>query len=253
MPTLQSSAAASRISRASSPSPWRACVCVEELEGEPRHLGRVRLVLVHQLREAQHALAPQVGQVVQRSAVAAPPRVEEHALPQRVVGHHELVEAELVHHLLEDDGAGQDDVGPAGVEPRELRAGLRRRRLHDARATRSSSCSIVRVRLLTERGRVPVARMRRHLGQRRDGARRADADLDVEAAHLAGEGRDAWTARAGDRRRRHPGACACRRRTAASAGSRRASASGTTSTSPRRPTSSSVLPPPMSHSRRRRS
>ena len=99
---MQSSAAASRISRASSPSPWRSRGGVEELEGQPGDLGRVRRVLVHQLGQVEDALAAQVGEVVERAAVATLPGVEQHALAQGVVGHDQLVEVELVHDLLED-------------------------------------------------------------------------------------------------------------------------------------------------------
>ena len=158
MPTLHSRAAASRISRASSPSPWRSLGGVEQLEGEPGDLGGVRRVLVHQLGQVEHALAAQVGQVVERAAVAALPGVEQHALAQGEVGHDQLVDPELVHHLLEDHRAGQDDVGPAGVEARAARPGPRPWARPPAPSPARRAASVVRTRLLTDRGRLPVAR-----------------------------------------------------------------------------------------------
>ena len=110
---------------------------------------------------------------------------------------------------------------------------------------------MVSTRLLTDRGRVPVARMRRHLGQRGDRARRADRHLDLEPADLARERGDrgahvppAGVDRAGVR------VLAVEEAAGEADGAELQRARGA-APRPRWPTSSSVLPPPMSHSRRR--
>ena len=159
---------------------------VEELESEARDLGRVRRVLVHQLTEVEDALTPEIGQVVERAAVTAPPRVEQHALAERVVGHDQLGDVELVHHLLEDHGTGEDDVGPAGVEPGELGSGLGvggcDQLLHQGVELLGGEHEVA-----DRAGPCAGGAQRRHLGQVGDRARGADRHLHVVLADLARE------------------------------------------------------------------
>ena len=91
---------------------------VEEVEGEGGDVLGVLAVLVHELGELHDAAAPDVGEVVQRSAVAALPGIEQHTLAQGVVGERHRFETELLEDLLEDQGAGEDDVGTPGVQSR---------------------------------------------------------------------------------------------------------------------------------------
>ena len=124
--------------------------------------------------------------MVERAAVATLPGVEQHALAQGVVGDDQLRDPELVHHLLEDQGAGQDDVGPAGVEAGQLGPGLRggrARQLHHQLVELRGGEDEVAHRPGSAAGGPQGS----HLGQRRDRARRAHRHLHVEAAHLASE------------------------------------------------------------------
>ena len=114
----QSSAAASSTSRLSSPSPWRSAVASNSSSASRATCAECGGSSSISSARSHDARAAQVGQVVQRAAVLATPRVEQHALPQGVVGERELGSVELVHDLLEDQRPGEDDVGPARVEAR---------------------------------------------------------------------------------------------------------------------------------------
>ena len=120
-------------------------------------------------------------------------------------------------------------------------------------ATRSSSCAAVRVRLLTDRGRVPVARIAAISASVAMVPDEPDRHLHVQPRGPP-DANGAIVERTWRRQASTAPGCVCRpskkrrvRRIAPSFSERDAS------TSPRRPTSSSVLPPPMSQSRRRRS
>ena len=91
---------------------------VEEVEGKGGDVLGMLAVLVHELGELHDAAAPDVGEVVQGSAVAALPGVEQHALAQGVVGERHRFETELLEDLLENQGAGEDDVGTPGIQSR---------------------------------------------------------------------------------------------------------------------------------------
>ena len=89
---------------------------VEQLQGQAGDVGRVLGLLVAQLGQVQDAAPRHVAQVVEGAALGALDGVEQHALAQRVVGDLDLVDGEGLEHALEDEGAGEDDVGAVGVE-----------------------------------------------------------------------------------------------------------------------------------------
>ncbi len=54
--------------------------------------------------------------MVERGAVEPRREVEKHPFPERVLADDDLLDAELVDHLLENERTGHDDVGPFGLD-----------------------------------------------------------------------------------------------------------------------------------------
>ena len=241
-----SRAAYSSSSRSSGPRRCRprGARRVEQLEGEPGDLARVRLVERGGARELQHAPLAHAGAVLELVLAGAGEVVEQQALAQAaLVERDDRLDAEVLHERLEDRGAGDDDVRPRRREPRHgapLVGG------HPAEALRHRAQVLARERLVAARHAV-VQSPRRHRGEVHDRARGAvggrlrPADVPQRVlrreAHVVLEGL-VGRARTGRRRRAadppSPGGWRRARST------RRASAPAPS------PTATSVLPPPMS-------
>ena len=94
-------------------------------------MGRVRRVVVAAVGELADAAPRHVAQVVE--ATPASERrgrdplhgVHEHAVAQRGLAEGEPLDAERRRHRLEDQGAGDDDVGPRRLEARHPGSGRR--------------------------------------------------------------------------------------------------------------------------------
>ena len=248
---MASRAAASRYSRAAVVEPVHRRRVVEQVEGELGHVGGMLRLLVEQVGHGPHAAAGHVAQVVEGPALGALDGVEQHAFPQGVVAHCHLVDGEGLEDALQDQGAGQDDVGPGGIEPGELGPGRHRagveQALHDGgQLVGAERGGVERPRRLAGGGP----------GHARDGEDRARGpDRHLEAVRLdlldeRGEG----GAHEGAARAHGAGVEVIAREEA------RGEADGAELEAARRPArrrarpmSSSVLPPPMSHSSNRRS
>ena len=201
------------------------------------------------------APAGHVLQVVEDAAPGPLERVEQHALPQRVLAEHQLLDRARLEHALEDQGAGQDDVGPPRLHP-----GQRRRPCRPCGPTTSS---------VTTPGEL-VGGEPRAVPRRRLGLARADGGPAGRAARSCPTSRPRPRGRAGwpDGRSRDTIAATWRRHDDTADGwtfdpsgkkrlvSRSAPSLRLTDgeeARPARPTMSSVLPPPMSHTSTRRS
>ena len=160
----------------------------------------------------------------------------------------ELVGVVHVHHLLEDDRAAEDDVGPARIEAGERLALVdgvdAQQRADDVVELVASELEVVE----RDRRRLASPVRRGHLGDRHDRARAADEHVEAEARAPRARTARAPTARTGGTRRPRPG---CTRSPPKKRAVRRIAPSlrlRAASTSPRSPMRSSVEPPPMSTS-----
>ncbi len=161
---------------------------VEELERQASDLPRVVGALVALLHEVHDTRPRKVAEVVQGAAARSLHRVEQHALAKRVLGHHQPRRPIGVHHLLEDDRAAQDDVGPAGIESGKSPPLLDAARLHDVSDDLVEL--VARELEVVQRDRVrvrPGRRDHRREGQDRAGA--ADQHVEAEAVHFGDERR----------------------------------------------------------------
>ncbi len=86
---------------------------VEELEAEPGHLDRVRLVEVEAAPHHQRGLV----QAVVLAGFLAADEVHQDALAQPPLDGGHRFEPQVLDQLLEDDRPGADDLRPASVEP----------------------------------------------------------------------------------------------------------------------------------------
>ncbi len=158
---------------------------VEQLEAQMSHVSRVLGVVVHELDQVQHALSTQVVQVMAGRAVEPGREVEQHALPQCIFADHDLVDGELGDDLLEDQGAGDDDVRTPSFDACDrlpLSSGRRiEQGLDDGSDVVTGDHEVV------EGPGLDAVRGRGDGGQAFDGPRAADRRLESEAAYLGGE------------------------------------------------------------------
>jgi len=146
-------------------------------------------LLVAQLHQVQDAAARDVAQVVEGATARTLDRVEQDALTQRVLGHLELVDGEGLEHALEDEGAGEDDVGTVGVHAGDARP------LLDARGAGEGLGHgpdlVARDAEAVERaGSLGARRRLCDRGDRLDGPRRTDRHLEAVGRDLPRVGRE---------------------------------------------------------------
>ena len=97
---------------------------IEDRKREPHHLLRVLRVVVAPLGELQRAASPNVGDAVDmRDVLAVATDVVEHqAFTQREVAQRDVFGAEAAQDRVEQDAAGDDEIGAARVEARNRQA-----------------------------------------------------------------------------------------------------------------------------------
>ena len=74
-------------------------------------------VVIHRFGKMEDASPTQIAQVMQARASSTRQRIEKDTFTKRVIGNHDLVDANLCNSLLKDECTGQNDVGPTGIHP----------------------------------------------------------------------------------------------------------------------------------------
>jgi hypothetical protein len=103
---------------------------IEQRGRQPRHLLRVLRPVVAPLGQPDHAAPTDIGILIRVRDFRAVPRdvVEDEPLAQRQVAQRELRGTESAHHRVEQDGAGDRQIGAARIEPGEAKALLQIKR-----------------------------------------------------------------------------------------------------------------------------